>query len=117
MAGSLGGLLIDSLFAAGGVSTGGQFSNMGASIGASSNSIAFEQEADYVGMYFMERAGYSAANVAQFWRRMAAETAQDVTARTSHPTSPERFLAIEATYKEIIQKKATGKKIAPTLKK
>ena len=117
MAGSLGGLLIDSLFAAGGVSTGGQFAQVGASIGAGTNGIAFEQEADYVGMYFMERAGYSAANVAQFWRRMAAESSRDVNQRNSHPTSPERFLAIEATYKEIMKKKATGQKIAPTLKK
>lgn len=117
MAGSLGGLLIDSLFAAGGVSTGGIGAQVGADIGASRNAIAFEQEADYVGMYFMERAGYSAANVAQFWRRMAAESSRDVNARGSHPTSPERFLAIEATYKEIMKKKATGQKVAPTFKK
>lgn len=116
MAGSLGGLLIDSIFAAGGVSTGGGFAEVGAGIGASRNSIAFEQEADYVGMYFMERAGYSARNVAEFWRRMAAESNASVTARNTHPASPERFLAIEATYKEIIKKKATGQKVAPTLK-
>ena len=116
MAGSLGGLLIDGLFAAGGVSTNGQFSQIGANIGASQNGVAFEQEADYVGMYFMERAGYSAANVAQFWRRMAAEGNSDVTQRTSHPTSPERFLAIEATYAEIKKKKAAGQPLAPTFR-
>ncbi len=113
MAGSLGGLLVDGIFAAGGVSTNGQFAQLGANIGAGQNSVAFEQEADYVGMYFMERAGYSAANVAQFWRSMAAENANDVTQRTSHPTSPERFLAIEATYAEIRKKKATGQPLAP----
>lgn len=117
MAGSLGGLLIDGLFAAGGVSTGGQFAQIGANMGAGQNSIAFEQEADYVGMYFMERAGYSAANVAQFWRRMAAENSRDVTTRTSHPSSPERFLAIEGTYAEIMKKKAAGQPIVPTFRK
>lgn len=117
MTGSLGGLLIDGLFAAGGVSTNGQFAQIGADIGAHQNSVAFEQEADYVGMYFMERAGYSAAHVAQFWRRMAAENSRDVTQRTSHPTSPERFLAIEGTYAEIQKKKAAGQAIAPTFRR
>ncbi len=113
MAGSLGGLLIDGLFAAGGISTNGQFAQIGTDIGARSNSVAFEQEADYVGMYFMERAGYSAANVAQFWRRMAAETGSNVTARSTHPSSPERFLAIEGTYTEIQKKKAQGQPLVP----
>jgi Zn-dependent protease with chaperone function len=114
MAGSLGGLLIDGIFAAGGVSTNGQFAQMGANFGAGRNSVAFEQEADYVGMYFMERAGYSAADVANFWRRMATENGASVTARTTHPSSPERFLAIEGTYSEIQSKKAKGLPLKPT---
>lgn len=114
MTGSLGGLLIDGLFAAGGVSTNGQFAQIGGNIGARQNSVAFEQEADYVGMYFMERAGYSAAKVAQFWRRMAAENEASVTARTTHPSSPERFLSIEGTYAEIQKKKAQGQPLVPT---
>ena len=93
MAGSLGSSLIDSL--------------MG---DPSDKNTGFEQEADYIGMYFMERSGYNAANVAPFWRRLAEHS-------TSHPVSPKRFRAIDATYKEIMKKKATGQKVAPTLKK
>lgn len=114
MTGTLGGLLLDGIFAAGGVSTNGQFAQIGTDIGARRHSVAFEQEADYVGMYFMERAGYSAAGVASFWRRMAAENSASITARTTHPSSPERFLAIEGTYAEIKAKKSRGQPLAPT---
>lgn len=116
MAGALGGLLIDSVFAAGGIATGGEFSQMGGAMAQDNNSVAFEQEADYVGMYFMERAGYSAAGVANFWRRMATEDAASVTARQSHPTTPERFLAIEKTYAEISAKKKAHQPLVPNFK-
>ncbi len=116
MAGTLGGLVVDSLLAAGGVSTNGQFARVGANIGAMQNSVAFEQEADYVGMYFMARAGYNTAGVADFWRRMAAENSRSITARGSHPTSPERFLAIEQTHAEIQQKKRNGQPLAPNFR-
>jgi membrane-associated protease RseP (regulator of RpoE activity) len=117
MAGALGGLAIDSIFAAAGVGTGGQFSQIGGQIGVSQYSVAFEQEADYVGMYFMERAGISSAGVANFWRRMAAEGVSSASRRTSHPTSSERFLAIERTHAEIARKKANRLPLVPNLLK
>ncbi len=116
MVGSLGGLAIDSILTAAGVSTGSQFSRMGGQLGAQQYSVAFEQEADYVGMYFMERAGYNSAHVADFWRRMAAENPNSVFTRTSHPTSPERFLAIENTHQEIANKRSRGMALAPNLR-
>lgn len=116
MTGSIGGLVLDSIFAAGGVGTGGQFAQIGGQIGAQQNSVAFEQEADYVGMYFMERAGYDASGVADFWRRMAAEGQSSITNRTTHPTSPERFIAIERTYDEIAAKKSRGQQLAPNIR-
>ncbi len=114
-AGMLGGLAIDSIFAAAGVGTGGQFSQMGGQMGVSHYSVAFEQEADYVGMYFMERAGYDSSGAANFWRRMAAEGATSVNRRTSHPASPERFLAIERAHDEIRVKKARKQPLVPNL--
>ena len=36
-------------------------------------SVDHEREADYVGMYYMERAGFDSTSVATFWRRMTAE--------------------------------------------
>ena len=115
LAGGLGGLAIDSLLAAAGVSSGGQFSQLGQQLGASSYSVAFEQEADYVGMYFMERAGYRSAGVADFWRRFATEVPASVAMRGDHPTSPERFLAIERAHREIAKKKAASQALEPNL--
>ena len=117
MIGTIGGLIVDSLFAAGGVSTGGQFGQLGGHMGAMQHSVAFEQEADYVGMYFMERAGFDSANVANFWRRMAAEGQSSINQRTTHPTSPERFLAMEGTHREINDKKSRNAALVPNLKK
>jgi predicted Zn-dependent protease len=115
MAGAIGGFAIDSLLAASGVGGGAQFSRLGQEIGAGSYSVGFEQEADYVGMYFMERAGYRSRDVADFWRRMAAENPRGVSARTDHPTSPERFIAIERTHDEIAAKRARHMQLVPNL--
>lgn len=113
--GMFGGLAIDGLLAAAGVGTGGQFSQLGGAMAMQRYSVPFEQEADYVGMYFMERAGYNAAGVANFWRRMGAEGQGSLTQASTHPTSPERFLAIERTWREIQEKKKTGKKLVPNM--
>lgn len=113
MAGMIGGMLLDVAFAAGGLSTGGQFTQMGGDIGMQSHSVGFEQEADYVGMYFMERAGFNSAQAPDFWRRMGAEGESAIRLRTSHPTSPERFVAMESTHREIAAKKARRQALKP----
>lgn len=115
--GSLGGLLLDVAAAAAGVNTGGEISKTGAYMGASSYSVEFEQEADYVGMYYLARAGYSTANVETFWRRMAIDSPKSMTIKVTHPTSPERFIAIKRTHDEIQDKKKAKKKLLPNMKK
>lgn len=115
--GTIGGLAIDSLLGAAGVSTGGIATQMGGQMALQQYSVPFEQEADYVGMYFMERAGYSSAGVANFWRRMGAENAQSISTRTTHPTSVERFLAIERTHAEIQNKKRAGQTLVPNMQR
>lgn len=118
LAGALGGLAVDALLGAAGVSTGGQFGQAGMQAGALSHSVAFEQEADYIGMYFMARAGFDTANVATFWRRMAVEHGNAaLEVRRTHPTSPERFVAITRTHDEIQAKKRTGQPLAPNMQK
>lgn len=114
--GQIGGLAIDQILASQGLNTGGQFASLGSGIAQQRYSVAFEQEADYVGMYFMERAGFNTEGVANFWRRMAANDSRTITQRTSHPTSPERFIAIDRTHKEIAAKKSAGQKLVPNLK-
>lgn len=111
--GQIGGFAVDQLLASAGVSTGGQFSSLGGGIAQQRYSVPFEQEADYVGMYFMARAGFDTSGVAQFWRRMAANDARTISQRSSHPTSPERFIAIDRTHKEIAAKKAAGQPLTP----
>lgn len=105
------GLLFDVLGAASGVNTRGAFSD----IGARAFSQDFEREADYVGMYYLARAGYPTQGVAQFWRRMAAEHPGSIRTNhaATHPPTPERFLALERVGEEIRRKQADGEELAP----
>ena len=110
------GLILDGLFAANGVNTGGRFTRAGMQIGMSHGSVAFEQEADYVGMYYLARAGYSIEGVEEFWRKMAVENPEAIYVKSSHPTSSSRFVAIAATAKEIEAKRAAGEPLTPNLR-
>lgn len=114
--GGLVGLLLDVAAAAGGVNTNGDFMRLGANMGAGVYSVAFEQEADYVGLYFMANAGYRIDDAAGFWRRMATTNSKAITMKSSHPTTPERFIALEATVKEIRRKVENGQPLKPELK-
>ena len=115
--GGIFGLLLDVAAAAGGVNTNGNFSKLGSGLAGNAYSVEFEQEADYVGLYFMEKAGYDIENSAGFWRRMAVNNSQAITMKSSHPTTPERFIAIEGTVKEIKEKLEKGEPLTPELKK
>lgn len=112
--GMLLGALLDVAAAAGGVNTQGTFTDNFGKIGAGAYSVDFEQEADYVGLYLTKRGGYSVDSAPNFWRRMAAENdAGSITLRSSHPTSPERFVALEKTLAEINAKQSKGQKLLP----
>ena len=101
-----------------GVDTGGVLTQAGSVAGAIVHSKAFEREADYVGMYYMARAGYDISNVENFWRRMAIEGNSAVMkANLTHPTSPERFVSIEKTKNEIIEKRNNNIALRPNLTK
>ncbi|HEY9234377.1 MULTISPECIES: M48 family metallopeptidase [Phenylobacterium] len=114
--GVAGGLLIDLAFAAGGVDTQGAFAKTGGQIGGQAFSQEFETEADYVGMYYLARAGYDMSNVEGFWRRMAAEDPTAIKFGYSHPTTPVRSLNLSKAREEIEGKRSEGVAIAPTLK-
>ncbi|MSQ00101.1 MAG: PDZ domain-containing protein [Methylotenera sp.] len=110
------GLLVDVAAAAGGVNTGGDFTRMAADAGARAYSVEFEQEADYVGLYFMANAGYRIDDAPYFWRRMATINAQGISMKSSHPTSPDRFVALESAVQEINQKIANHQPLKPEMK-
>ena len=116
MVGGFFGLLLDVAAAAAGVNTNGDFTRLAAGIAGNTYSVEFEQEADYVGLYFMEKAHYNISDAAAFWRRMAVSNSQAITIKTSHPTTPERFLALETAVAEIKGKVAKGEPLKPELK-
>jgi hypothetical protein len=112
----IGGFILDAAAAAGGVNTGGAFTKAGMQIGMAHAVPEFEAEADYVGLYYMARAGYRTDGAEDFWRKMSVEAPQAIYIKTSHPTNASRFLAIAATSKEIEDKRAKGEPLTPNLK-
>ncbi len=93
-------------------------SNIFSNMGSQAFSQQFEAEADYAGLYIAARAGYNLKGAANFWRRMAAEHPGSITASfgASHPSTPERFIAIEQTVKEIAEKRRIGAPLLPEKK-
>lgn len=114
--GGLLGLAADVLLSrATGVNTAGVLTGAGLSAGAQAYSQDFEREADYVGMYLLARAGLDTAEVARFWRRMAVEHAGSIDNdhRSTHPSTPERFVRLDAAHEEITAKRAEGLPLLP----
>ena len=110
------GTILDVLAASRGVNTQGAFGGMATMV----FSKEFEAEADYVGVYFIARAGYDIDKAPNLWRRMAAANPGGIQQRgfgASHPSTPERFLALEKVVEEIKAKKAAGKDLTPQLQK
>ncbi len=109
------GTILDVAAAAGGVDTQNAFGKMA----SKAHAKKFEQEADYVGLYIMARAGIEIQESANFWRRFAAEIPKGVRRSflSTHPSTPERFLAMEQTIEEIQLKRQAGLPILPEMKK
>lgn len=108
------GSIFDIIAAAYRVNTQGAFGKAG----AQAYSKEFEAEADYVGLYIMSLSGLEIDNAANFWRRMAAEKPSMINNSYSdtHPSSPERFIAIENIVQEIKDKKLRGLALVPDMK-
>lgn len=80
-------------------------------------SVGFEEDADYVGMYFLERAGFDIAKTPHLERRFATENSiSAVKHESTHPTTVKRFLSFEKIVKEIEQKKQEGLPLFPNKK-
>ncbi len=105
------GSIVDILAAAYGINTQG----LGRQAGQIMYSQDFEAEADYVGLYIMARGGGDIANAPKFWRRMAAAHPASIekSHAVTHPSTPERFLALEKTVVEIQNKRAHGEALVP----
>ena len=109
------GSILDIAAALAGVNTGGAFG----SIAARSHSKGFEAEADYVGLYIMALANISIDDAPDFWRRMAAthpESTRNGGFLSTHPTTAERFVALDSTIQEINEKQENGIALMPNKK-
>lgn len=109
------GMLLDVLIAG----TTGIYTGMFSELGGRTFSKGFEAEADYAGLYIAARAGHDIGHAANFWRRMAAEHPGSIKKNflASHPSAPERFVAIENTVREIQEKRERGESLLPEMKK
>ncbi len=84
---------------------------------AGAYSKEFESEADYVGMYIMARAGMELDNAPEFWRRMGTRNPRSIEDNylASHPSTPERFVSLEESIKEIKLKKESAQELMPNI--
>lgn len=80
---------------------------------ARENSIQFEMEADYVGLYLAARAGYDVSNAADIWHRLEAEYPNTADGGWTHPSSDERYEAMRRTAEEIAAKRADDRPLIP----
>lgn len=111
----LGSIFDIAIAVASGINTQGAFGNSA----AQKFSQDFEKEADYAGLYIMARAGFEIQNAANFWRRMASKSSRSIESDfgASHPSTPERFVAIEKTVEEINSKLEKNMALLPNFKK
>jgi len=89
---------------------------VGNAAGAGAFSSDFETEADYVGLYYTAKAGYGIRDVSELWRRMAIENPGAIYTTSTHPTTANRFVVLEAARQEIEAKKANGQPLEPNMK-
>lgn len=116
IAGMAGGAIVDGGFLLGGISTGGAFSRWLGKVGARAYSVGFEREADYVGAYYVARAGYDLTGVEQFWYAMGQAHPDSIRLASTHPTAPVRFIQMQKVAAEIAEKKGRGLPLDPDLK-
>ena len=108
------GAIFDIAAAAYGVNTQGAFGNMT----AGTYSKEFEAEADYVGLYMLAYADIDFSGAADFWREMGIQNPGSITKSyaSSHPSTAERYLAIENAAVEIHTKEKDGFELKPEMK-
>lgn len=115
MVGGFLGLLLDIGAAVAGVDTGGQFTQLGMQAAQRMYSKDMEREADYVGLYILALSGYDFAEAPNVFRRWGASHPGSIETKyaSTHPSTPERFVALEKAVEEIQGKKAGGIALIP----
>jgi hypothetical protein len=114
--GALLGALGDIALASQGVNTGGAYTSEFAALGARAFSQDFEREADYVGLYILARSDIPLGDAPMLWRHFAQIDPTAIAFASTHPTTAERFVRLEATVAEIERKRAAGVALMPERK-
>lgn len=114
--GTLFGAMADVAAGAAGANTQGIFSKVGTSQGLLRYSSSFEDEADYVGLYILARAGFSIEQAPDFWRIMSQASPDSIYITQSHPTNPSRTIAMGKTVVEIRAKQRAKQPLIPNIR-
>ena len=88
-------------------------------VGRRAYSKRFEQEADYISVYMLARAGVDTSVVPHLWRRMGASGQSKITGwmGKTHPPSSKRYVALEQAHQEVTAKIAAGCPLVPEPKR
>lgn len=113
--GGILGTLADFAAQSQGYETSGTFGKLGAQQALLRYSPSFENEADYVGLYILARAGYQIEDAPSFWRTMSLSSPNAIYATTTHPTNPSRTIAMEKTVAEIRAKERAKQPLVPNI--
>jgi predicted Zn-dependent protease len=111
----IAGALADALAQSQGFQTGGALANVGQQVAVLRYSKGFEREADYVGMYILARSGYAITDAPKFWRRMSKKNPDGIYVGSTHPTNPDRYVALSKTIAEIEAKRGAGAPLFPEI--
>ena len=91
---------------------------IGQSMGATAYSLDYENEADYLSMYILQKAGYKLDDAVDFWRRFAVEVPNSIYSQGgTHPSTAERYVRMEATIQEIKNKIENNEPLTPSYEK
>ncbi len=115
--GGILGTIADQLASSQGFNTGGALGKYAQGYAVQRYSVGFEQEADYVGLYIMERAGYDISKAPGLWRKMSQADSRGISMQSTHPSNSERYVALSQAISEIKSKKAAKQPLVPDFRK
>lgn len=114
--GGILGTLGDALAQSQGLNTDGAFGQLGANQALLRYSPSFENEADYVGLYILARAGYPIEEAPDFWRIMSLSEPRAIYVTSTHPNNPSRTIAMEKAIIEIRGKQQANQPLLPNIR-
>ena len=113
LAGTLAGFVIDSALFAGGINTGGLFTETGYATGREVYSDRRERQANHYGAYFAARAGYDLSALDQWGARYASEPSESFIPGNSHRLSLSQLESLDLVRDHIARQRAQGLDLSP----